>query len=131
MKHKSLRLRPVSFTLWKKSVTINEIGTAMRSSDVAALTTANTSRLQVLAMYSGGFFNPSLTDTRAGFDDIFSVAGAAPTRANLLALYKRFAKRIEKLFAVGTGSDASPASSAFADGFVLTFQEVDEARHLP
>jgi hypothetical protein len=32
---------------------------------------------------------------------------------------------------VGTGTDASPATSALADGFVLTFQDVDEARHLP
>jgi hypothetical protein len=120
-----------NFTLWKKVVTIVEVGTAMQSTAVAGLTTANTSRLQVMAMYSGGVFNPSLTDTRAAFDDVFSVAAGAQTRANLLALYKRFATRIEKLFAVGTGSDASPAVSAFADGFTLTFQEVDEARHLP
>jgi hypothetical protein len=120
-----------NFTLWKQSVTIVEIGRAMRSVDVAGLTTANSTRLQVIAQYSGNVFNPALTDTRAAFDDIFSVAGAAPTRANLLALYKRFATRIEKLFAVGTGTDASPATSALADGFVLTFQDVDEARHLP
>jgi hypothetical protein len=112
-----------NFTLWKQSVTIVEIGRAMRSVDVAGLTTANSTRLQVIAQYSGNVFNPALTDTRAAFDDIFSVAGAAPTRANLLALYKRFA--------VGTGTDASPATSALADGFVLTFQDVDEARHLP
>jgi hypothetical protein len=119
-----------NFTLWKKSVTITEVGTAMRNSDIANLTTVNTQRLQVMAQYSGGVFNPSLTDTRAGFDDVFSVAGAATTRAQLLALWKRFATRAEDLFATGVGSDASPAVSAFPDGFVLTYQEVDEARHL-
>ena len=118
-----------NFTLWKKVVTIVDVGTAMQSTAVAGLTTANTSRLQVMAAYSGGVFNPSLTDTRAAFDDIFSVAAGAQTRANLLALWKRLATRVEKLFAVGTGSDASPAVSAFADGFILTFDDVHEARN--
>ena len=118
-----------NFTLWKKVVTVTEVGTAMQSTAVAALTTANTSRLQVMEQYSGGAFNPSLTDTRAAFDDIFSVAAGAQTRANLLALWKRLATRVEKLFAVGTGSDASPAVSAFADGFILTFDDVHEARN--
>ena len=102
-----------SFTVWKTSVSIMAVGQAMLNSDVANLTTANTNRLSVLGEYSGGAFNPSLADVRSGFNDIFSVAGAATTRANLLALWRRFATRIEKLVATGTGSDASPAQLVF------------------
>ena len=117
-----------AFTVWKTSITLMEVGKAIRSSDVANLTTANTNRLTVTAAFSGGVFDPANLDTWAGFDDIFSVAGAAPTRANLLALRKRLAKRIEKLFATGTGSDLSPATLVFEG--TITPLDVDQARNL-
>lgn len=97
-----------TFVVWKTSVPIAQVGQAMLSSDVANLTTGNSTRLQVLAAYAGGSFNPSLSDVRAGFADIFSVAGAVGTRNALTALWKRFANRFEKLYATGTGSDATP-----------------------
>lgn len=102
-----------SFTVWKTSVPVRAVGETMLSTDIANLTTGNTNRLLVMAQYAGGFFDPSKTDTRAGFNDVFSVAGAAGTRAALLALWKRLATRAEKLFATGTGSDASPAMLVF------------------
>lgn len=37
----------------------------------------------------------------------------------------------EKLFATGTGSDATPATSAFGEGFLLTAADVETARNLP
>lgn len=102
-----------AFIVWKTSVTVAQVGQAMLSSDVANLTTANTNRLQVMAAFSGGAFNPSIADVRAGFDSVFSVAGASGTRAALLALYKRTARRIEKLYATGTGTDVSPGTLVF------------------
>lgn len=119
------------FTLWKKFVPMGEVGTAMKNDDIADLTTADTNRLQVMGQYSGGAFNASLADTRTGFDDIFSVAAAADTRASLAALWRRLATRGEKLFATGTGTNAAPATSAFEDGWTLTYQDVDAARALP
>ncbi|TFH47917.1 MAG: hypothetical protein E4H01_07355 [Lysobacterales bacterium] len=119
------------FILWRKSVGISEVGRAMRNSDIANLTTANNARLQTLSMYSGDIFDASNTDTRQGFDDIFSVAGAAPTRAALLVIWKRSASRAEKLFATGPGTDALPAISVFADGFSLGLNDVSSARNLP
>jgi hypothetical protein len=98
-----------AFIVWKTSVPVSQVGQAFSSSEVAGLTTANTNRLQVMASYSGGSFNPSIADVRAGFDSVFSGAGGANTRAALLALWKRTARRFEKLYATGTGSDAVPA----------------------
>ncbi len=102
-----------AFIVWKTSVPMAQVGTAMNSSELAGLTTANTNRLQVMAAFSGGTFNPSLSDVRAGFDSVYSGAGGALTRAALLALWKRTARRLEKLYATGTGSDASPATLVF------------------
>jgi hypothetical protein len=98
-----------AFIVWKTSVPVANVGIAFSSSEVAGLTTANTNRLQVMASYSGGSFNPSIPDVRAGFDSVFSGAGGATTRAALLALWKRTARRLERLYATGTGSDAVPA----------------------
>lgn len=98
-----------AFTVWKTSVPIAQVGTAMNSNEVAGLTTANTNRLQVMAAYSGGAFNPSIADVRAAFDNVFSGAGGVNTRTALLVLWKRIATRFEKLYATGTGTDQSPA----------------------
>ena len=101
------------FTVWKTSVPTKDVGQAINSTELSGLTTANTSRLQVLEQFSGGSFNPSRADTRAGFDSIFSGAGGALTRTALLALWKRSAKVIEKVLATGTGTDATPATLTF------------------
>lgn len=118
-----------AFTVWKTSVSIREIGEAMNSTEVGGLTTANSNRLMVMQSYSDGFFNPSRADTRAGFDGVFGGAGGVLTRAALLVLYKRKATRLEKLFALGTGTDPAPATMAF-EGLV-TYGDIETARNLP
>lgn len=115
-----------SFTVWKTSVQAAEVGEAFNSSEVAGLTTANTNRLQVMVQYSGGSFDPSRTDTRAGFDSVFSGAGGVNTRAALLILWKRLATTFEKLFATGTGSDASPANLVLEGN--VSYSDVEQAR---
>jgi len=116
-----------AFTVWKTAVSLKEVGEAMSSSEVAGLTTGNTSRLQVMAQYSGGTFNPSRVDTRAGFDDVFSGTGGTATRAALLALWKRHATRAEKLYATGTGTEGSPATLV-VEG-TLSYADVYAARN--
>ena len=118
-----------AFTVWKTLVSINAVGSAFNATELAALTTGNQSRLQTIAQYLVAGVNPSRADTRAFFDDIFSGAGGVNTRANLLALWKRLAKRGEKLFATGTGSDASPATLVFEGNITPT--DVQQARDLP
>ena len=102
-----------AFIVWKSRVTTQEMGQAFSSSELSGLTTANTSRLQVMEQYSGGWFNPSRADTRAGFDAIFSGAGGVNTRAAMLVLWKRSATVGEKVLATGAGSDALPALLGF------------------
>lgn len=99
-----------TFTVWKSIVSLVELGNAFVSTELAGLTTANTGRLQAIALYSPNGINPALVDRRQAFDDIFSGTGGVNTRANLLTLYKRTATRAEKVLAIGTGSDASPAT---------------------
>lgn len=97
-----------TFTVWKTNVSINEVGKKLNGTELAGLTTGNQTRLQTIAQYLAGGINPSLSDNRAFFDDVFSGAGGTNTRAALLILWKRIANKIERLFATGTGSDAVP-----------------------
>ena len=99
-----------TFTAWKTNVQLVSVGDNIVSTELASLSTLNATRLQTIALYSPNGVNPSMTDRRAFFDDIFSGAGGVNTRAKLLILWKRLSTRFEKVFATGTGSDASPAS---------------------
>jgi hypothetical protein len=122
-----------AFTIWRKSVSITEVGDAINATELAGLSSLNSTRLQTLVALSAAGINPSLSNRRQFFDDIFSGAGGVNTRAALLVLWKRLATRAQKLFSTGTGSDASPATtdSNVGDSFSVTAQDVDSARNLP
>ena len=90
------------------------------------MTSLNLQRLQNIVTISTDGINASLPDRRAFFDDIFSGAGGALTRPKLLALWKRFATEGEKLYATGTGSDATPATMTFEGS--ISYQDVSTAR---
>lgn len=118
-----------AFTVWKTNVSITKVGDNIVATELAGLSTLNATRLQTIAVFSTEGVNPSLADRRAFFDDVFSGAGGTATRAKLLVLWKRLATRAEKLFATGTGSDASPATVTFEGK--ITFTDVEAARQLP
>ncbi len=115
-----------AFVVWKTSVSINAVGDNFVGSELSGLTTANQTRLQTIALFSTAGVNPSLADRRFFFDDVFSGAGGAGTRVKLLALWKRFATNSEKLFATGTGSDASPATMGYETA--LSVADIEAAR---
>ena len=94
-----------AFIVWKTAVPRNEVGKAFVATALAAITAGNNDKLANFAAWNETI-NPSRLDQRAFFDDIFSVAAGASTRAALLALWKRSATLLEKVFATGTGSDA-------------------------
>ena len=71
--------------------------------------------------------NAALADVRQMFNDIWSGAGGANTRTSLLALWKRSALLGEKIFATGTGSDASPATLTYEGN--LSYVDVMAARN--
>lgn len=116
-----------AYTVWKTNVTINEVGKKFNGTELAGLTANNATRLQTIALYLAGGVNPSLPDNRQFFDDVFSGAGGANTRANLLALWKRLASRVDKLYATGPGTDAAPATLTFEGP--VSYQDVDAARN--
>lgn len=116
-----------TFTVWRTSVPISEIGDAVIATELVGLTALNLQRLQALTGdLAAGSINASIADRRSGFDQVFSGAGGAGTRAALLVLWKRLALRIEKLYATGTGTNATPGTVVYegtirdAD-FVLAF----------
>jgi hypothetical protein len=116
-----------AFIVWKTNVPRNEVGKAFVASALAAITAGNNDKLANFAAWNESV-NPSRADQRQFFDDIFSIAAGATTRAALLALWKRSANSVEKLFATGTGSDASPATMT-VEG-TISYQEVEQARSM-
>jgi hypothetical protein len=117
-----------AFTVWKTSVPITEVGDAINASELVGLTTGKLQQLQTISDFSGGVINPSKADRRSAFDQVFSAAGGAITRPALLALWKRLATAGERIFAVGTGSDAVPATLVVEGQ--IDRQDVFEARSL-
>jgi hypothetical protein len=114
-------------TVWKTNETVDTVGKVIVATSLAALVTADSTRLGVIVALNPGGFNPSRPDQRTFFDDVFSAVAGAPTRTALLALWKRLALRIEKLMATGTGSDASPATLTWEGP--IAYQDVYTARN--
>lgn len=122
-----------TFTVWRKLVSIQEVGNNLNGTELAGLTSVNHTRLQTVVMLSQSGIDASLGDRRQFFDDIFSGTGGATTRAQLLTLWKRTATAAQKLFATGTGSVAFPATTAanIGDNFGLTGSDIMNALNQP
>jgi hypothetical protein len=118
-----------SFIVYKTSVTLNAIGLAFEYTGVAALTSANNERLNVFANYNPVSADPRRSDVRQFFEDVFSVAAGATTRANLIALWKRPATVAESVFTTGTGSDAVPGALV-VEG-TISVSEISAVMNLP
>jgi hypothetical protein len=100
-----------SFTVWKSLVSWDAVGDKINSTELVGLTTGKLTQLQTLVLLSPNGINPSVADRRNALQaEIFSAAGGTITRPALDALWRRLASRVEKQFATGTGSDASPAT---------------------
>lgn len=117
------------FWVYRTNVPITEIGDAINATELVGLTALNLQRLQAMTGdLSGGSINAAVDDRRAGFDQIFSGAGGNTTRPALAVVWRRRAKRVEKLFATGTGSTGQPAKMAFEGS--ISYQDVLDARAL-
>lgn len=77
-------------------------------------------------MQALGSINPSKANVRQGLRDAFPNATAPNTFAGIQPHLKRTATLGEKLFATGTGSDASPATMTFEG--VIDDDDVSRAR---
>lgn len=128
-----------NFWVWRTAVTKDELvnapsidGTVFAWTGTGFITRSVGERDAWRELFdAGGVVNPSLPQVRQAFLDIFS-GGTAPAPANrthLATVARRKARRGEKLFAVGVGTTASPATMA-GEGD-LSYQDVQTARDLP
>jgi hypothetical protein len=109
-----------AFWVWRVSLTEKEVYEATVEAASWSWSTFKAQTVQDrdawASMWRPGAVNPSLKQTRDGWQAIFGGQGASQTQVNyLLALSRRQANRAEKLFATtpGVGSTADPAMLAF------------------
>lgn len=116
-----------AFVVWKTAVPTSDVKKAVIWTEFIGR--SDNEQRAFTFMLSNGFINAADANVRQGINDCFSGPSGQGTRAALIAIAKRNATRAEKLFASGTGSDASPATMSFEGS--LTLQDVSKARNLP
>jgi hypothetical protein len=121
-----------AFWVWRVSLTEKEVYEATVEAASWSWSTYKSQTVQDrdawASMWRPGAVNPSLKQTRDGWQAIFGGQGASATQVNyLLALSRRQANRAEKLFATtpGVGSTADPAMLVFVG--TLTQRDIAHA----
>lgn len=101
-----------TFVVRKKLVNSKDIGPVLNYVAVSNLTTINRDRATTFVILNPDTFAPT-ADVEAYWDTTFAGAlggqGQA-TRDALVALWRRFATRFERLFATGTGTSVAPGA---------------------
>lgn len=115
------------FIVWRTAITDREMIAAMIWTEYISRSVGERDAWRF--MTAQGVVNAADPNIRQGIMDIFSGPGGAGSRNNLIAIVKRQATRTEKLFAVGVGSDGSPATMVVEGS--LAYQDVETARSLP
>lgn len=106
-------LPTATFTVWKTSVNVDEI---MRNSiDWARVDNLSVGKARIWDWMSRlGSFNCAKANIRSGIDATWvGTAADLAVRATVYTHCKRLATRVEKLFATGTGTDATPGLLVF------------------
>ena len=113
-----------AFVVWRTSVTREEIQNddAFNWAQVDNLTSGSKYRIwDWMFGNSTGTINPSKANIRAGIAATWvGTAALLAVQAVVLARCKRNATRLEKLFATGVGSDASPGLLVFEGAIDLS-----------
>lgn len=113
-----------AFIVWRTDVPTKDVKKAIVWTEYIGRSVGE--RDAFTLMISNGIINAADTNIRQGITDCFSGPTGASTRANLTAITKRTALRIEKVLATGTGSDASPGTMTFEG--TISFQDIGAAR---
>ena len=117
-----------TFIVWKTDVSIDEI---MRNGmDWARVDNLSVGKARIWDWLGRlGVINSSKTNVRAGIDAAWvGTAADLAVRAAIYVHCKRPATVLEKIFATGTGTDASPATMVVEE--TISYQTVDQARSL-
>lgn len=115
-----------AFVVWRTSVPVEDYRKGLVWSEVNNIQAATARTWEWLTGNMTLPFDASDVNVRAGLSEVW--AANSTTRPALLAVAKRNATVAEKLFATGTGSDASPATMGFEGS--LSYQDVQTARNL-
>ena len=116
-----------AWIVWRDDVQANEIGNAWIGTDIDGMSALNMQRLQLLlASSDGGAFDMRRIDRRAGFENPFGTNQNNASRVAMRAVWKRSATVFEKVFATGTGSDASPGVTTITGS--VSYPDVQAAR---
>lgn len=117
-----------NYVVWKRLVTLTEMGQLINKNDLGNITTANLDRVRSFYTVSPNGTSPERTDDRAFWDNTFSGAAGATTRAAYGAVggFKRYATRAEKLFSTGAGTEGTP--SVMGPEGTISYQEVEAAQ---
>ena len=120
-----------TFVVRRNRVAASEIGPTLNYVAVSSLTTANRDRATTFLLLNPDSFSPT-SDIESYWDTTFGGAlggEGANTRAALQALWRRLATRGERIFATGTGSQASPGALTFEG--LISNGDVVQAVNLP
>jgi hypothetical protein len=120
-----------AFIVWRRNIPASEMGQTVIYNALAAMTTANTSRVDLFVAMNRETFAGS-ADLDSYFASTFSGAlngDGANCRTALAAMLRRACTRFERIFASGTGSTASPATMALESP--VSPASVEAARNLP
>ncbi len=101
-----------TFVVWRTSVSRTEMHDAYVWTEMDSFTNA-AKQFQFSLLISEGVINPSKSNVRQGLQEIFTGPGLTSTRTALIALMKRFATKVERYFATGTGTDGDPGTLVF------------------
>ena len=107
--------QPSTFVVRKNTIRSAEIGPVLNYVAVSSLTTANRDRATTFLLLNPVEFKPT-ADVESYWDTTFGGAlggqGQA-TRDALVALWRRFATKGERIFATGTGTTLAPGVLVF------------------
>lgn len=120
-----------AFIVWRSSVSRQEI--LQNGFDWTRLDNLSVGKARVwqdIFAGEGGTMNPSKLNVRVGIESVWvGTAADLAVRAAVYVHCKMNASHAQKLFATGTGSDATPATMAVEEP--LTYLDVLDAMNLP
>lgn len=113
------------YYVWRTDVPTSDVKKAIVWTEYNGQSVSNQNAFAL--MISNGIINASQVNVRQGIQDIFSGPQQAGTRNALTEIAKRTARRIEKVLATGTGTQASPATMGYEG--TISYQDVEASRN--
>lgn len=114
------------FIVWRTNVSTYDIRNVIVWAEYDTLSVSKQNAFQLLI--SNGIVNAASANVRQGIQSIFAAPGQSGNLAAMIAISKRTARRIEQMFATGTGTTQSPGTMVF-EGMV-SYQDILAAASL-